>query len=70
MKVYCSLPLIGIIFVSIACGLRYCQNKDENNESEKVPIQKPTMNLSDYPQPISNQPTEKKDEAQQLKEMP
>lgn len=75
MKVFCSFPIFGLILVSITCGLRYAQAKDEKDEfipkEDKIPIQQPTFNLgdTDLPQPIPHEKVEEKDKPVELKEM-
>ena len=73
MKVFCSLPVFGLILVSIATGLRYCQAKDKKDEfaseAEKVPIEKPTFYVHDNPVPIEQEQPKKEDEGTPLKDM-
>lgn len=72
MKVFCSLPVFGLILVSICCSLRYAQSKDSNepfvDKNDKVPIEKPRFDLHDNPVPIEHQPEPNK-QGQQMKEV-
>ncbi|MCQ2821227.1 MAG: hypothetical protein MJ252_28540 [archaeon] len=67
MKCFCSLPIFGVIFMSIACGMRYAQPKDESLiGQQKAPIAKPTFTQKLHEAPNAEVPKEEKKDVEMV----
>ena len=64
MKCFCSLPVFGVIFMAIACGMRYSMDKNApliEPKKEDAEIQKPSGSQKDFDENLAKKAEELKE---------